>query len=332
VLAALLATGCTPSAGSARPGAGSTLAGPVSSNMHSSAQAAHTRTRTAPATHVAGKGTSRPVSQPATARRGTALALLATLRVKGRAPMTGYTRAAFGPAWTDDNNSPSGHDGIDTRNNILARDLTQVTYRSGSGHLVATGVLHDPYTGKIIHFVRGVQTSLAVQIDHVVALGDAFQTGAQQLSASQRVALANDPLELLAVDGPTNEAKSDGDAATWLPPNKAFRCAYVARQVAVKARYRLWVTPAEMAAIGRVLATCPNQTAPTEKDTRPPATGGHAPVTSAPVTAPTGPAGGQVSYANCDAVRAAGKAPLHRGDPGYSSKLDRDGDGIACEP
>src|SRR5947199_120048 len=82
--------------------------------------------------------------------------------------------------------------------------------------------------------VRGQRTSAAVQIDHVVALSDAWQTGAQLLPALERARLANDPVELLAVDGPTNEAKGDGDAATWLPPNKPFRCAYVARQIAVK--------------------------------------------------------------------------------------------------
>jgi hypothetical protein len=89
------------------------------------------------------------------------------------------------------------------------------------------------------------------------------QTGAQQLTRAERIDLANDPLELLAVDGPTNEAKGDGDAATWLPPNKKFRCAYVARQVAVKAKYHLWVTVAEKAAINRLLDSCPGQRAPT---------------------------------------------------------------------
>ena len=125
------------------------------------------------------------------------------------------------------------------------------------------GTLHDPYTGKVIAFVRGSGTSSKVQIDHVVALGDAWQKGAQQLSADTRLHLANDPLNLLAVDGPTNQRKGDGDAATWLPPNKAYRCQYVARQVAVKARYHLWVTSAERDAIARVLAGCPSRRLPT---------------------------------------------------------------------
>jgi hypothetical protein len=208
---------------------------------------------------------SRGVQQQQRAGSGTALALLATLRIKGRAPKTGYARTRFGPAWTDDNDDPSGHNGCDTRNDILRRDLTDAVVKAGTHGCVAlSGTLHDPYTDRTIDFVRGQRTSAAVQIDHVVALADAWQTGAQQWNALKRVDLANDPLNLLAVDGPTNEGKGDGDAATWLPPNKAYRCTYVARQVAVKARYALWVTPAEHDAIARVLTTCPDQAAPTE--------------------------------------------------------------------
>jgi hypothetical protein len=123
-------------------------------------------------------------------------------------------------------------------------------------------VLRDPYSGQSILFVRGVGTSLAVQIDHVVALGDAWQKGAPSLTLERRTAMANDPLELLAVKGAVNLQKGDGDAATWLPPRKSYRCAYVARQVAVKAKYRLWVTSAERDAMVRVLSTCPRQPLP----------------------------------------------------------------------
>jgi hypothetical protein len=179
--------------------------------------------------------------------------------------LTGYSRAEFGPAWSDDNDDPLGHNGCDTRNDVLRRDLTAITVRTGTHDcVIATGHLVDPYTGRSIDFVRGVTTSQAVQIDHVVALGDAWQTGAQQLSSRQRQDLANDPLELFAVDGPTNEAKGDSDAASWLPPNEAFRCVYVARQIAVKARYRLWVTAAERTALNAELARCPGQLAPVE--------------------------------------------------------------------
>jgi len=190
------------------------------------------------------------------ARQGTALAALAHLRVKGRAPMTGYRRAEFGPSWPDvDGNH------CDTRDDVLARDLRDVSYRPG-GCKVATGVLHDPYTGATVHFVRGVSTSVLVQIDHVVALGDAWQKGAQSWTPQRRVEFANDRLNLLAVGAAVNQAKGDGDAATWLPPRSSFRCSYVARQVAVKARYGLWVTQAEKGAMARVLATCPAQPLP----------------------------------------------------------------------
>ncbi len=127
---------------------------------------------------------------------------------------------------------------------------------------VMSGMLADPYTGNSITFTRSKDTSAAVQIDHVVALSNAWQTGAQQLTPDKRIALANDPLELLAVDGAANQAKGDGDAATWLPPNKAFRCQYIARQIAVKAKYALWVTAAEKDAMNRVLAGCSDQHLP----------------------------------------------------------------------
>jgi len=182
-----------------------------------------------------------------------AMSVLDQLAVKGRAPKTGYARTQFGNGW-----ATTG--GCDTREQILQRDLVNIVVSDGCK--VASGLLHDPYTGKDITFTRGIDTSSAVQIDHVVALGDAWVTGAQQLTAERRQELANDPLELLAVDGPANQQKSDGDAATWLPPNKSFRCQYVTRQIAVKAKYTLWVTAAEKEAMQHVLSTCPQQSVP----------------------------------------------------------------------
>ena len=179
----------------------------------------------------------------------TAVAALKVLPVKSWAPHTGYQRSQFGDGWGD-----IGF--CDTRNYILKRDLRNIVMRSGENCIVASGTLNDPYTGKVINFVRGVKTSLAVQIDHVVALSNAWSTGAQQLSYAKRVQLANDPLELLAVDGPTNESKSDSDATDWLP-RTAYRCAYVARQIAVKRKYQLWVTSQEKSAMAGVLSTCP---------------------------------------------------------------------------
>jgi hypothetical protein len=194
------------------------------------------------------------VSESSQAAMGEARDALESLAVKGRAPKTNYSRSQFGDGWRE-----SG--GCDTRNNILYRDLNDTVVNDKCQ--VTKGLLHDPYTGKDIPFLRGADSSDDIQIDHVVALSDAWQKGAQQLTPGERESLANDALELLAVDGPANQQKSDGDAATWLPSNKPFRCQYVARQVAVKKKYNLWVTAAEKEAIKRILSTCPGQKLPT---------------------------------------------------------------------
>ncbi|MFG2210561.1 HNH endonuclease family protein [Streptomyces sp. NPDC048638] len=209
-------------------------------------------------------GDSAKAPAPGAAAAGTAQRALAQLTVKGPAPMTGYDREAkFGPAWSDATTAPGADNSCDTRNDILRRDLTHITYKGTSRCVVATGTLADPYTGTSIHFVRGPQ-SAQVQIDHAVALAAAWRTGAAQLSQEQREALGNDPVNLMAASGPANSAKSDRDAASWLPSNKTFRCTYVARQIAVKAKYRLWVTAPEKAAMTRVLTGCPDQALPTD--------------------------------------------------------------------
>lgn len=278
-----------------------------------------------------------------------AVTRLATLPIKGRAAKTGYDRQLFGQAWSDDVAVAGGHNGCDTRNDILHRDLNAVVVKPGSnGCAVASGVLVDPYTGTSIDFVRGSGSSNAVQIDHVVALSDAWQKGAQQLDPATLRNFANDPRNLQATDGPTNQQKSDGDAATWLPANKKYRCTYVTRQLEVKAAYRLWITQAEHDAIARVLANCGTTISPTTTTTAPaprttaalviPATPSYTP---APADTPTpaykpAPAlqantPSSTSYSSCAAVRAAGAAPIYAGHPGYSRNLDRDGDGVACE-
>ena len=189
---------------------------------------------------------------------GLATAVLETLPVKGRAPKTGYSRDQFGQAWADVNRN-----GCDTRNDMLKRDLISITYKAGTRNcVVASGTLLDRYSGETINFIRGNVTSMEVQIDHVVALSNAWQTGAFKLTADQRKALANDPMNLFAVKGRLNSQKGDGDAATWLPPLKSFRCAYVAQQIAVKAKYSLWVVPPEKAAMLSILAKCPTQKVP----------------------------------------------------------------------
>ena len=206
---------------------------------------------------VPAEDASVAILDSSTTDQTTAFALLATVPVKGPAPMTGYVRTAmFGAAWLDEDRN-----GCDTRNDMLSRDLTAIV-KSGSCR-VLSGRLVSPYTGGVIDFVRGNRTSTAVQIDHVVSLGDAWRTGAQQLTGAQRVALANDPINLFAVDARSNAQKRDGDTATWLPASKPFRCTYVSHQVSVKATYGLWVTQAEHDAMARVLSDCASMPAVT---------------------------------------------------------------------
>jgi hypothetical protein len=141
--------------------------------------------------------------------------------------------------------------------------MTSIVYKAKTRNcVVLSGTLIDRYSGETINFVRGNVSSMEVQIDHVVALSNSWQTGAFKLSIIQRTALANDPLNLFAVKGRLNSQKGDGDAATWVPPMKSFRCAYVAQQIAVKAKYSLWVVPPEKAAMLAILAQCPTQQVP----------------------------------------------------------------------
>lgn len=283
-----------------------------------------------------------PDSGP-TPEAGTAAAALATLAVKGRAPKTGYERERFGPAWAD-----VDHNGCDTRNDILARDLREETFRPGTQDcIVLSGILADPFTATEIHFQRGQDTSSDVQIDHVVALSDAWQKGAQQIDEEQRRQFANDPLNLLAVDGPSNSRKGDGDAATWLPPNRAFRCDYVSRQIAVKARYQLWVTAAEKEAMSTELANCPGHPLPDDAaaatayqvnttGTQLPGAESAAPADDAAVL-PAGvpqPTGGDADprFSSCAKAREAGYGPYVSGvDAEYEWYRDGDNDGTVCE-
>jgi hypothetical protein len=277
------------------------------------------------------------------ATKGTALALLATLAIKGKSPLTGYDRTGkFGTAWLD-----VDHNGCDTRNDILQRDFAS-TVKSGPCK-VMSGVLVSPYTGETINFVRGNTTSQAVQIDHVVALANAWQTGAQQLSQQQREELANDPVNLFAVDGRSNSQKGAGDTATWLPSAKSFRCTYVAHQVSVKAKYGLWVTSSEHDAMSRILGGCPNEPAVASALVRTPAATAPVPApvpapVAAPAPAPAAPAGCDPNYSgqcvpiasDVDCAGDGGNGPAYTTGPvrviGTDIyKLDRDGDGVACD-
>ena len=324
LVAVVLLSGCGPAAN-----------GPATSAGSDQSSASFTDTAETPSRSDASAAPVAPALPAPIANKpkppqvaGTALAAVARLTVKGRAAKTGYTRAQFGQAWFD-----TDKNGCDTRNDILRRDLVSRQMQNSCKVLAGT-LVPDPYTGTSIRFVYGGASE--VDIDHLVALSDAWQKGAATWPAGKRLALANDPLNLLAVDSSTNRSKGDGDTATWLPPNKAYRCTYVAKQVAVKGKYALWVASAERDAMTRVLATCPAMVLPGPGSAPTiaalPRTASPAPQPApqpAPVAAP--PAGATIYYANCDAVRAAGAAPIHRGDPGYASKLDRDGDGIGCE-
>ncbi|WP_018143353.1 HNH endonuclease family protein [Alloscardovia criceti] len=172
-------------------------------------------------------------------------------------PTSIYKRDLFGFRETDVDGN-----GCDVREDVLSRDLTDVVYKSAGSCKVASGVLHDPYTGKTIHFTRGAQTSKAVQIDHVVALSNAWKSGAHAWSTAQRYTFSNDPYNLLAVDGHANQQKEDAAADEWLPSNTSYDCPYVARQIGVKAKYSLTVTSAEKNAMLKVLHSCPAQAVP----------------------------------------------------------------------
>ena len=197
--------------------------------------------------------TALPLSNTAQADQD-ALTVLNSLEVKGRAAKTGYARSQF-PHWSDPDRN-----GCDARNDTLKRDLTQISFKSGTRDCkVLTGQLLDPFSGKVITFSS---TKSNIDIDHVVALSNAWQTGAAYFDKTKRQQIANDPLNLLAVDFSLNRQKGDGDAATWLPPLKSYRCDYVARQIAVKAKYGLWVTQPEKSAIIKLLEKCEGQKLP----------------------------------------------------------------------
>lgn len=183
----------------------------------------------------------------------TALATLDQLPIKGRAPKTGYSRSHFYKSWPD-------VDGCSLRHRILKREFGDSAKLDEKCHVIA-GEFVEPYTGKFMKFSSKTQIARAIQIDHVVALSDTWQKGAQNFTPERRFQLATDPLNLIAADGPANMQKGDGDAATWLPKNKKFRCQYVARQISVKFKYQLWVTQAEHDAMVRILQICPKEPA-----------------------------------------------------------------------
>jgi hypothetical protein len=273
----------------------------------------------APAGPVAQPERAEPTSARLAARQ------LAALPIRPRAAHAGYARDRFGSPWQD-----VDRNGCDTRDDILRRDLSDLRVEPGGrGCVIEAGVLADPYTGAEIRFQRGRGAS--IDIDHVVALSDAWSTGAAGWDQATRIALANDPLNLLAVDAATNRAKGDDDAAHWLPPNTHFRCAYVARQIAVKAKYGLWIDADEHDAMARVLSTCPEEHVPEGSAPPPLPTSEHS-TRSAPPR-PREPARAPApNYGSCKQAKANGAGPYYRDrDPEYHYYRDADGDGVVCE-
>jgi hypothetical protein len=188
-------------------------------------------------------------------KRPLATDVLSKLDIKGRAPKTGYARSEFYDSWPIEN-------GCNLRQRILKRDFGDTAVLDEKNNCtVISGSFYEPYTGQFMTFTERTQISKGVQIDHVVALSDAWQKGAQYKTKDERFAMATDPLNLIAVDSSANQQKSDGDAATWLPKNKSFRCQYVARQISVKYKYTLWVTQAEKDAMVNILKNCPDERA-----------------------------------------------------------------------
>lgn len=198
-----------------------------------------------------------PTAAPSVAVDGAPLAGVTIVPARVRAPQP-YRRAAFGKAWTDDQSAPLGHNDCDTRNDVLDRDLTDKTYvrTSACPNAVATGKLADPYSGSTVRFERGAKTSAKVQIDHMIPLAYAWDLGAWSWDDEKRTRFANDPRNLVAVDGPANENKSDSPPGRWMPSNERFHCQY-ARQFAFAAReYGVSIDRASAAVIARAVATC----------------------------------------------------------------------------
>jgi hypothetical protein len=251
-----------------------------------------------------------------------ALTVLNSLPVKGKAPGTGYNRnAKFGNGWKDFNNNL-----CDERQDALKRDMSKVKYKDKKKCAVASGTLHDSYAGKTINWKIGAGS---VDIDHAVALKNAWISGAQGLSQAQRQALSNDPLNLIASDASSNRQKGDKNTAEWLPKNKGFRCQYVATQVSVKKKYALSVTAPEKAAMKKVLNTCKNQKAakvtPIKPAGKAPAAKPSTPKKAAPKKSNSGTVSGTVYPGSYCKAADKGKKGKSKAGKTYTCKNDSSG-------
>lgn len=191
---------------------------------------------------------SSPTSQVSEPVSDSSVLIAAQLLVeRGKASTTDYSRSAFGSAWKD-----VDRNGCDTRNDILARDFSEVKFKPGTNSCkVIGGVWTDPYSNETYTFDSAPSTA---QIDHVVSLKNAWQMGADQWAQPDREAFANDPINLTVTVASLNRQKSDSNAASWLPPYKPARCSFIARQVAVKAKWKLYVTSSEKTVMLQILS------------------------------------------------------------------------------
>lgn len=207
---------------------------------------------------------SQAMSTLSSSDQVTAAEELAQLKIKPKGDMSGYKnkREELFGNWRSGDKATDvamAGNGCDTRNDILARDLSNV--KKDGDCTVTAGRLWDPYGTAdnpyehYINFERGPKSS-AVQIDHLVALGNVWASGGDKLSEQDRLRVANDPINLIAVDGPENGRKQDKDASEWLPHNDRIHCVYAASQIRVKAKYNLTVTQAEHDKLAELITQC----------------------------------------------------------------------------
>jgi hypothetical protein len=201
-----------------------------------------------------------PVPSPSPHRRhhhrhrarglGAPTALLRLKRAGLVQPIPTSSATAFGSSLSS---ADPDRNGCATREDVMARDLVNKTVTGVCN--VVRGVLHDPYTGRDVTYDESVYSG-SVQIDHVVSLSEAWRAGAEQWTKPKRVQFANDPANLLAVDGRANAGKGDSGPAEWLPLNKAFRCTYARKRVQIAYAYRLHVAPADYDSLALLLDHC----------------------------------------------------------------------------
>ncbi|ONM46983.1 HNH endonuclease family protein [Nocardia donostiensis] len=190
--------------------------------------------------------------------------LLGAVRVVSYRPHTGgYERGCragqacvFGPAWSDEHTGPGGRDGCDTRNNVLARQLTEVIHRPGTRDcVVVSGTLADPYTGERIEFRKAAAGD--VPVDHVYPLAAAWDFGASGWPDDLRVRFANDlDYNLLVTTRDANQAKGDSTPSEWLPPSRPGHCFYAGKYLSVAIRYDLPVTTADHTVLRGIAQMC----------------------------------------------------------------------------